>query len=118
MTSPVLSADALQARWGLTPAEAGVALLLARRGTGSKALARELGVSPTTVRTHLQHALEKTDTHSRAALVSLLLQGPEEARWQSGKETGDRQPSAPWHTNDTTNLTPRWRRAPRHARVR
>lgn len=62
-------------RFGLTPAEARAALLLAERGTGSKALARELGVSPATVRTHLQRVLEKTGMHSRAALVALLLHG-------------------------------------------
>ncbi|WP_176556345.1 helix-turn-helix transcriptional regulator [Rubellimicrobium rubrum] len=73
---PPLTIKALQARWDLTPAEARTALLLAKRGTGSKMLARELGVSPTTVRTHLQRVLEKTDTHSRAALVALLLHGP------------------------------------------
>ncbi len=75
---PLPPVEALQERWGLTPAEAGVAGLLAKRGTGSKALARELGVSPATVRTHLQRVREKTGTHGQAALAALLLHGTAE----------------------------------------
>lgn len=69
------SVESCRGRFGFTLAEVRVALLPAECGTGSKALARELGVSPTAVRTHLQRVLEKTGTHSRAALAALLLQG-------------------------------------------
>lgn len=66
---------ALASRYGLTPAEARVAELVARDGLAVKALARALGVSPTTARTHLQRLFEKTGTHRQAELVARLRDG-------------------------------------------
>lgn len=56
----------------LTGAEAQVALHVGH-GANLKQIAKELSVSVTTVRTHLQHVFEKTDTHRQAELVRLLL---------------------------------------------
>ncbi|PBB83966.1 MULTISPECIES: LuxR C-terminal-related transcriptional regulator [unclassified Mesorhizobium] len=55
----------------LTPAEAAVAIAIAR-GEGLQAVADELGISLTTVRTHLQHVFEKTETRRQAELVRLI----------------------------------------------
>ncbi len=71
---PVPSSQAIQARFGLTRAEARVVRRLAEGGS-IKRLAVELGVSPETVRTHAKRAMNKTDTHRQAELVSLVLQG-------------------------------------------
>lgn len=53
-------------------AEAQVALHV-MHGANLKQIAQELSVSVTTVRTHLQHVFDKTDTHRQAELVRLLL---------------------------------------------
>lgn len=55
----------------LTPAEAAVATAVAR-GEGLQAVADEVGISLTTVRTHLQHVFEKTETRRQAELVRLI----------------------------------------------
>jgi DNA-binding CsgD family transcriptional regulator len=60
--------------YGLTPAEARVAALLARGRTVSEICAL-LGVSPNTVRTHLKRVLQKTQTRTQAQLVHVLLAG-------------------------------------------
>lgn len=76
MTSP--SAEELARRWGLTPAQARVAERLAR-GQSVREIAAELGVSRSTVRTHLKAIFAHTDTHRQAQLVQRLLtegQGP------------------------------------------
>ena len=65
-------AAALRRRYGLTDAEAEVALRIAHGSTPSQ-IAEHLTVSTTTVRKHLQHVFDKTDTHSQAELVRLLL---------------------------------------------
>jgi DNA-binding CsgD family transcriptional regulator len=57
---------------GLTNAEAQVAIRL-MRGANLKQISDELSVSLTTVRTHLQHVFDKTDTHRQAELVRHLL---------------------------------------------
>jgi DNA-binding CsgD family transcriptional regulator/PAS domain-containing protein len=62
----------LRERLGLTPAEADVALEI-MRGDGRDAAAARLGISLTTVRTHLSHIFEKAGVHRQAELVSLLL---------------------------------------------
>jgi DNA-binding CsgD family transcriptional regulator len=65
------SRRALQELYGLTAAEAALAV----RIPGSRSLqslADELGLSLSTVRTHLQRAFEKTGTHRQAELVQLL----------------------------------------------
>ncbi|MGE7469456.1 helix-turn-helix transcriptional regulator [Bosea sp. NPDC003192] len=56
---------------GLTGAEARVAerLLL---GENTIQVARKLGVAPTTVRTHLQRILAKTDTHRQSEFACLV----------------------------------------------
>jgi DNA-binding CsgD family transcriptional regulator/PAS domain-containing protein len=58
--------------YGLTKGEAEVALRITR-GASPKQIADELSVSFQTVRTHLQHVFDKTNTHRQAELVHLLL---------------------------------------------
>jgi DNA-binding CsgD family transcriptional regulator len=58
--------------YGLTDAEADVALRVLR-GDGLKPICEELSLSMATVKTHLQHVFDKTDTHRQAELVRLLL---------------------------------------------
>ncbi len=58
--------------FGLTPAEARVAAALCRGHTPSDYAAAS-GISVLTARTLLKRVLEKTETHSQAALVSLLI---------------------------------------------
>ncbi|WP_051249201.1 helix-turn-helix transcriptional regulator [Inquilinus limosus] len=69
---PEPSPATLQRLYGLTTAEARVALL-SLRGAGLRPIAEELSVSVSTVRIHLQRVFEKTGTHRQAALVRLLL---------------------------------------------
>jgi DNA-binding CsgD family transcriptional regulator len=64
----------LQELYGLTPAEAAVAIQMLR-GQGLQAVAAELRVTLSTVRIHLQRVFEKTGTHRQAELVRLLLDG-------------------------------------------
>jgi DNA-binding CsgD family transcriptional regulator len=63
---------ALRQEFGLTPAEAAVAIELLN-GRGLKAAAKRLGVSPTTVRTHLSAVFNKTNTHRQAELIQVML---------------------------------------------
>jgi DNA-binding CsgD family transcriptional regulator len=58
--------------YGLTTAEAEVALRLLR-GQRAKQIAEELAVSYHTVRSHLQHVFDKTQTHRQGELIRLLL---------------------------------------------
>jgi DNA-binding CsgD family transcriptional regulator len=62
----------LERVYGLTNAEADVALRVLR-GDGLKPICEELSLSMATVKTHLQHVFDKTDTHRQAELVRLLL---------------------------------------------
>jgi DNA-binding CsgD family transcriptional regulator len=57
---------------GLTVGEAEVAVRLTG-GTSLREIASELSVSYHTVRTHLQHVFDKTDTHRQGELIRLLL---------------------------------------------
>jgi DNA-binding CsgD family transcriptional regulator len=66
--------QALRRLYGLTSTEAEIALRVLD-GTGLGPIADELSVSLATVRTHLQHVFDKTDTHRQAELVRLLLGG-------------------------------------------
>lgn len=68
------TAQALQSRFGLTRAEAGVVRRLAE-GESIKDIAKALEVSLETARTHAKRAMQKTDTHRQAELVSLVLHG-------------------------------------------
>lgn len=65
------SARVISSVFGLTPAEARLALEL-MKGDGLKPCALRLGVSPSTARTHLKHVFEKTGTRRQAELVRLL----------------------------------------------
>jgi DNA-binding CsgD family transcriptional regulator len=70
----VPSSQAIEQRFGLTRGEARVVRRLAE-GRSIKRIAEELHVSPETARTHAKRAMQKTDTHRQAELVSLVLQG-------------------------------------------
>ncbi len=65
--------DDLRRRFGLTPAEADVALKILK-GDGRQAAAARLGIAATTVRAHLSHIFEKTGVRRQAELVRLLMQ--------------------------------------------
>jgi DNA-binding CsgD family transcriptional regulator len=62
----------LRRLYRLTEAEAEVALHV-MGGADLKQISEEMSISLTTVRTHLQHVFDKTDTHRQAQLVRLLL---------------------------------------------
>lgn len=66
----------LRGRFGLTFAEANLAIEIAR-GDGRKAAAAQLGIAVTTARTHLTHIFEKTGVRRQAELVRLVLQQPD-----------------------------------------
>lgn len=69
---PEPAAALLRRLYHLTRAEAEVALHV-MRGAELKEISEELSVSLPTVRTHLQHVFDKTNTHRQADLVRLLL---------------------------------------------
>jgi DNA-binding CsgD family transcriptional regulator/PAS domain-containing protein len=66
------AAELLRRLYHLTKAEGDVALRM-MNGADPKLISDELSVSLTTVRTHLRHVFDKTDTHRQAELVHLLL---------------------------------------------
>jgi DNA-binding CsgD family transcriptional regulator len=71
--APALPApNALVERFGLTPQEARVALLLAERRRNTE-VAEALGVRPATARRHTERVLEKLGVHSRDAVRAALL---------------------------------------------
>jgi len=67
------TAESLRQEFGLTAAEAAVALEILN-GNGLKSAARRLGISPATARTHLTAIFGKTNTGRQAELVRVLLQ--------------------------------------------
>ena len=69
---PVPAAALLRRLYRLTRTEAEVALHI-MHGADLRQISEELSISLTTVRTHLQHVFDKTDTHRQAELVRLLL---------------------------------------------
>jgi DNA-binding CsgD family transcriptional regulator len=69
------TASAIQAAYGLTAAEARVALLLASGVNGSQ-MPDLLGVTAATVKTQLRRCFEKTGTHSQAELSRLFTMFP------------------------------------------
>ncbi|BBX15751.1 helix-turn-helix transcriptional regulator [Mycolicibacterium duvalii] len=69
---PVPPAVLLRKLYGLTRAEAEIAIRVTD-GAHLKDISQELSISLPTVRTHLQHAFDKTGTHRQADLVHLLL---------------------------------------------
>jgi DNA-binding CsgD family transcriptional regulator len=66
--------DQLRRLYGLTDAEAAVAMALIG-GDGLAVAAAKLGIGQTTVRTHLQHVFQKTGTCRQAQLVRLIMAG-------------------------------------------
>lgn len=70
--APVPTVATLTERFELTRAEARVARRLAM-GRSLKHIARELEISPETARTHAKRAMQKTQTHRQAELVSVVL---------------------------------------------
>jgi DNA-binding CsgD family transcriptional regulator len=73
---PVPAAAILRRLYHLTEAEAEAEVEVAlhvTHGANLKEISEELSISLTTVRTHLQHVFDKTDTHRQAELVRLLL---------------------------------------------
>lgn len=64
----------LRERFGLTPRQAEVALLLAR-GASNRQIAEALGISPHTVRSHAESVFQKLNIHTRKALALRLLVG-------------------------------------------
>jgi DNA-binding CsgD family transcriptional regulator len=65
------TATAIQATFGLTAAEARVALLIGS-GLSGPATAAMLGVSPSTIKTHLKRCFDKTGVHSQVGLARLI----------------------------------------------
>ena len=72
---PCATAPAIQAAFGLTDAEARVALLLASGVAGAQMPAM-LRVSPATIKTHLRRCFEKTGSHSQVELTRLFAMFP------------------------------------------
>ena len=71
-TSLYPASSVLQERFGFTPRQAEVALLLAR-GLSNEELGQALTVSSHTARHHVQEVLKKLDVSSRAAVAHVLL---------------------------------------------
>lgn len=69
------TAERVQARFGLTPREAEVALLLAER-LDNRAIAEHLSISPHTARRHTESVLRGLGAASRAAVAIRLLRRP------------------------------------------
>lgn len=69
---PQPDGDLLRRLYGLTTAEAAVAIRL-MQGDGIKPIAESMCLSAGTVRTHVQHIFDKTGTHRQAELVRALL---------------------------------------------
>jgi DNA-binding CsgD family transcriptional regulator len=75
--TPAETKEYLLRRFGLTNAEADVALEILK-GDGRDAAAARLGIATTTVRAHLSRIFEKTGVRRQAELVRLLTQGERE----------------------------------------
>lgn len=69
------TAPAIQAAFGLTDAEASVALLLTSGVPGAQ-MPAILGVTAATIKTHLRRCFEKTGTHSQVELSRLFAMFP------------------------------------------
>lgn len=67
----VTQAEILKAAAGLTAAETRVVALIAE-GRAAPEVARAMGLSPATVRTHLARCFDKTGAHSQVSLTRLL----------------------------------------------
>jgi DNA-binding CsgD family transcriptional regulator len=73
--APVLDLQLLREWYGLTPAEARVAGLLAS-GLCLGEILKRLGISANTARTHLKSIFGKTETRRQGELIRLLLSSP------------------------------------------
>ena len=71
--NPPDMASALQTTYGLTPAEASLVELLAHDTPSLVDAADRLGVSQTTVKTHLKHCYQKTGAQRQTELIRLAL---------------------------------------------
>ena len=71
----VSGADLLQQIYGLTTAQARLAQALSQ-GLSVEDYAEQHQLSCNTVRTHLKHLFDKTDTHRQGDLVRVLVSGP------------------------------------------
>lgn len=69
--SPRLQADVCRAVYGLTPAEARVAMRLIE-GRSAPGIAQDLRLSTLTVRTHIKHVFKKVNVRSQAQLMAAL----------------------------------------------
>nr|WP_247713628.1 helix-turn-helix transcriptional regulator [Qipengyuania sphaerica] len=69
------AADRLISLYGLTETEAAIALMAAS-GERARDIGERRGISVPTVRTHLQHVFEKTDTHKVSELAKLVASLP------------------------------------------
>jgi DNA-binding CsgD family transcriptional regulator/PAS domain-containing protein len=81
----LVAATALQTAFGLTPAEARVATLIGSGLSGPRA-AQVLGVSPTTVKTHLARCFEKLGIRSQVELARMLSALPTEPSMFNGTD--------------------------------
>lgn len=70
--TPTPTAAMLRQLYQLTPAEVAIASRVAQ-GASVKPIADELSISADTVKTHLRHVFEKTQTRRQAELTKLLL---------------------------------------------
>jgi len=68
---PALSTDVCQAVYGLTPAESRVARRLIV-GRSAPAIAKDLGLSPLTIRTHIKRVFKKVGVRSQPQLMAAL----------------------------------------------
>ena len=72
LTPETPTAEALQERWGLTPQQSRVALLLAQ-GKSNRAIAGAMGLEPTTTRHYTEKVFLKLGVHSRAEAAAKVL---------------------------------------------
>jgi DNA-binding CsgD family transcriptional regulator/PAS domain-containing protein len=86
------AASAVQATFGMTAAEARVAVLVGSGLSGPQAAAT-LGISPSTVKTHLKRCFEKTGVHSQVGLARLLAALPIDASARGASYRGVTPPS-------------------------
>ena len=77
-------ASALQTAYGLTPAEASLVELLAHDTPSLVDAADRLGVSQTTVKTHLRHCYHKTGARRQTELIRLALASATGLRRRAG----------------------------------
>jgi DNA-binding CsgD family transcriptional regulator len=73
--APALDVQLLRDWYGLTPAEARLAALLAS-GLSLREIVERLGIAANTARTHLKSIFGKTETRRQGELIRLLLSNP------------------------------------------